>query len=61
MVVIGTDLPGANGLDISGQSNSNPHYSKTQVAEGIYGVNGVYVDDIRANEELRILVAQIHD
>ena len=58
MVLIGTDLPGANGLDMSGQSNGNPHYSNTQVEEGVYGVKGVYSDHNRANEELTIRVEE---
>uniref|UniRef100_A0A7S4AJP2 Alpha 1,4-glycosyltransferase domain-containing protein n=1 Tax=Pseudo-nitzschia australis TaxID=44445 RepID=A0A7S4AJP2_9STRA len=54
LVVAATDLPGAD--DRANQESPKEHYSKTHVKAGIYGLDRLYTDNIRANEELRFYV-----
>mmetsp|Transcript_27899 Transcript_27899/g.67591 ORF Transcript_27899/g.67591 Transcript_27899/m.67591 type:complete len:833 (-) Transcript_27899:678-3176(-) len=54
LVVASTDLPDAD--DRANQEKPPEHYSKTHVKSGIYGLDRLYTDNVRANEELRFLV-----
>jgi hypothetical protein len=54
LVVAATDLPNAN--DRENQENPPEHYSKTHVKTGVYGLDHLYVDNRRANEEVRFYV-----
>jgi hypothetical protein len=57
MVVAATNLPDSN--DFKNQKRPPEHYSKLHVKpgqKGVYGLNGVYSDDVRANEELTFFV-----
>ena len=54
LVVAATDLPDAD--DRANQEKPQEHYSKTHVKAGIYGLDRLYTDDVRANEELRFYV-----
>ena len=55
LLVAATDLPGANG---GGGAWKNPgHYSRTHKALAVYGLEGLYVDRIVADEDLRFVVA----
>ena len=54
LVVIATDLPGSK--DRQGQKKPSGHYSKTHIKYGIYGVERVYADKVKADEEIRIHV-----
>jgi hypothetical protein len=52
IVVASTDLP-----DSDDRPKSLVHYSKTHEKIGIYGLNNVYADNIRANEWIQIRIA----
>jgi hypothetical protein len=52
IVVASTDLP-----DSDDRPKSLVHYSKTHEKIGIYGLNNVYADSHRANEMIRIRIA----
>ena len=54
LVVAATNLPDAD--DRANQEKPAEHYSKTHVKTGIYGLDRLYVDNERANEELRFYV-----
>jgi hypothetical protein len=54
LVVAATDLPDAD--DRTKQEKPAEHYSKTHVKTGVYGVDKLYVDNAKANEELRFYV-----
>jgi len=54
LVVAATDLPDAD--DRANQEKPPEHYSKTHVKAGIYGLERLYTDSIKANEELRFYV-----
>jgi hypothetical protein len=54
LVVAATDLPDAD--DRANQEKPPEHYSKTHVKAGIYGLDRLYVDNERDNEEIRIYV-----
>merc|ERR1712238_595998 len=54
LVVAATDLPDAD--DTANHEKPQEHYSKTHVKAGIYGLDRIYTDDVRANEELRFYV-----
>jgi hypothetical protein len=54
LVVAATDLPDSD--DRSNQEKPPEHYSKTHVKAGIYGLDRLYTDNVRANEELRFRV-----
>eukprot|EP00980_Cylindrotheca_fusiformis_P001952 scaffold443_cov125-Cylindrotheca_fusiformis.AAC.1 len=54
LVVAATDLPEAD--DRANQEKPPEHYSKTHVKAGIYGLELLYTDNVRANEELRFYV-----
>jgi hypothetical protein len=70
LVVAATDLPDSNDRDkvISNNNNEDPddenkheHYSKAHAKTGVYGVEHLYKDQRRANEEIRIVVdASMH-
>lgn len=53
MVVAATDLPE---YDDREKLEDNEHYSKTHVKTGIYGVDKLYIDNQKANENIRIHV-----
>lgn len=54
LVVAATDLPDAD--DRANQEKPLEHYSKTHVKAGIYGLDKLYADNEKANEELRFYV-----
>ncbi len=54
LVVAATDMPGADDRDH--QANSPTHYSKVHVKQGVYGLDGVYKDFDRANEDIKLYV-----
>ena len=54
LVVAATDLPDAD--DRANQEKPPEHYSKTHAKAGIYGLDRLYVDNIRANEDIRFYV-----
>lgn len=54
LVVAATDLPDAD--DRANQEKPPEHYSKTHVKAGIYGLERLYTDNVKANEELRFYV-----
>ena len=54
LVVAATDLPDAD--DRANQEKPAEHYSKTHVKAGVYGVDKLYTDNKKANEELRFYV-----
>ena len=54
LVVAATDLPDAD--DRANQEKPPEHYSKTHVKAGIYGLDKLYADNVKANEELRFYV-----
>lgn len=54
VVVAATDLPDAD--DRANQEKTQEHYSKTHVKAGIYGLDKLYTDNVKANEELRFYV-----
>jgi hypothetical protein len=53
-IVAATDLPDSD--DRANQAKPPEHYSKTHVKTGIYGLDRLYTDNVRANEELRFYV-----
>ena len=55
LVVSATDLPDSNDRENLG-SGPSEHYSKTHAKVGIYGLEGLYVDSKKANEDIRIFV-----
>ena len=55
LVISATDLPDSNDRENLGSSPSE-HYSKTHAKVGIYGLEGLYVDSKKANEDIRIFV-----
>ena len=54
LVVASTDLQDAD--DRANQEKPPEHYSKTHVKAGIYGLEKLYTDNVKANEELRFYV-----
>ena len=54
LVVAATDLPDSD--DRANQEKPPEHYSKTHVKAGVYGLDRLYIDNNRANEELRFYV-----
>lgn len=54
LVVAATDLP--NSDDREKQEKAPEHYSNTHTKEGIYGLEKLYTDFDRANEDLRFYV-----
>jgi len=54
LVVAATDMPASD--DRKDQDDAPEHYSKTHVKAGIYGLDKLYTDNVRANEELRFYV-----
>ena len=53
MVVAATDMPD---YDDRKQLEDNEHYSKTHVKTGVYGVDKLYTDTKKANENIRIVI-----
>lgn len=51
MVAAVTNIPGYNDLP-----QSVEHYSKTHVNYGVYGLNKLYKDTHRANEDISIRI-----
>jgi len=62
LVVAATDLPDSNDRENSKKedkdegSGGGEHYSKTHAVHGVYGVEGLYVDRISANEDIKIVI-----
>lgn len=54
MVVAATDMPDYD--DREQIEDNGEHYSKTHVKTGIYGMDLLYVDKHKANENIRIHV-----
>ena len=54
LVVAATDLPDSD--DRANQEKAPDHYSKTHAKAGIYGLDRLYTDFVRANEDLRFYV-----
>jgi hypothetical protein len=54
LVVASTDFPDSNDRDLPPNST---HYSVLRRQGGIYGLEGLYADKNRANEDLRFIVA----
>jgi len=54
LVVAATDLPDSD--DRANQETTKEHYSKTHVKAGIYGLDRLYTDNVRANEVVRFYV-----
>lgn len=55
LVVAATDLPDSDDREKQAKPPAE-HYSKTHVKTGVYGVDKVFVDNVKANEELRFYV-----
>lgn len=53
LVIASTDIPGSDDLE---KASSPAHYSKTRRKNSVYGLEGVYKDMDRVNEELRIYI-----
>jgi len=58
LVVAATDLPDSD--DRANQEKPPEHYSKTHVKAGIYGLDKLYTNNKRANEELRFFIDAAH-
>jgi hypothetical protein len=54
LVVAATDMPDYDDRDK--QDGNKEHYSKTHVKSGIYGLEKLYMDSIKANEDIRLVV-----
>jgi len=54
MVVAATDMPDYD--DRINQEGNKEHYSKTHVKAGIYGLEKLYTDNVKANEDIRFVV-----
>ena len=54
IVVAATDLPEYDDQ----QQNKKKHYSETHVKYGVYGMDMLYNDQHKANEEVRFVVGQ---
>ena len=39
-------------------SGGGEHYSKTHTVHGVYGVKGLYVDQISANDDIQIVIVR---
>jgi hypothetical protein len=59
LVVSATDLPDSN--DRENIEGNKEHYSKTHAKTGIYGLENLYIDNRRANEDIRIHVGAAMD
>lgn len=57
LVVTATDLPDSNDRETLEETPEHEHYSKTHAKTGIYGVEHLYVDRRKANEDIRIVVS----
>ena len=53
LVVAATDMPD---YDDREKLVDQEHYSKTHVKTGIYGLEKLYVDNKKANEDIRIVI-----
>jgi hypothetical protein len=61
LVVSATDLPDSNDREnLETTTGSTEHYSKTHAKVGVYGLEGLYVDLNKANEDIRIYVQNEH-
>ena len=65
-IAAGTDFPEVSDRDIPVKQQQRPavddrhsHYSSTHQADAIYGLEGVYVNQVRANEEISLTVVVI--
>ena len=56
LVVSATDLPDSSDREKITDGSQNEHYSKTHAKIGIYGLEGLYSSDQKANEDIRIYV-----
>ena len=50
-MVAATDMP-----DYDDRPPTKQHYSRTHEKTGVYGLRNLYADNIKANEEIRIVV-----
>ena len=53
LVVAATDFP-----DFEDQPKGKKHYSKVHVKNGIYGLDLLYADQNKANEDIRLIIKQ---
>jgi hypothetical protein len=53
MMVAATDMP-----DYDDRPPTKQHYSRTHEKTGVYGLRNLYKDNVKANEEIRIVVKQ---
>lgn len=65
LVVVATDLPDSNDRDKvsenAGDDEKHEHYSKAHAKTGVYGVEHLYKDQKRVNEDIRIVIdASMH-
>lgn len=58
LVVAATDLQDSNDRDQLDDGKKTEHYSKTHAKTGIYGLDGLYNNKIKANEEIRLRTTQ---
>ena len=59
MIVAATDLPDADDREsVTSNAKQTEHYSKTHASVGIYGLEHLYKDSHRANEDLAIVIQQ---
>lgn len=67
LIVAATDLPGADVPQRDknkkagaggGGGEAKPHYSDAQKKYTLYGLKGLYVDDVRADEDVRFVVRE---
>mmetsp|Transcript_7672 Transcript_7672/g.11076 ORF Transcript_7672/g.11076 Transcript_7672/m.11076 type:complete len:83 (-) Transcript_7672:21-269(-) len=56
LVVAATDMPDYDDREQLGGSDSKEHYSKTHVKTGIYGLEKLYTNNRRANENIRFFI-----
>lgn len=54
LVVAATDMPDYDDRD---KFQDKEHYSKTHVKAGIYGLEKLYTDNKKANEDIKLIVA----
>ena len=56
-VIAATDLEDSNDRDKQPFAGKTEHYSKTHKAVGIYGLEGLYKDTVRADEDISFVFA----
>ena len=58
-VVAATDLEDSNDRANQPHTGKTEHYSKTHKAVGIYGLDGLYKDKVRADEDIVFVVSSV--